>query len=163
MRGVLALGRAVLLDSSAGVQTAQVQIGPLETHDGVPDVAHYGFTSAPQPSARYVIGFVAGDRANPVAIGSNDAASRKTGLQRGEVAIYSDLGQTVYLTRTGIVIDGAGLPMTIQNTPTLTVTGDIRADGAIIAGYGSADQVGLQTHTHPSAPSGAPSAPTAGS
>lgn len=34
------------------------------------------------------------------------------------------------------------------NTPTATFSGDIHAKGAIIAGYGGGDQVGVQTHKH---------------
>jgi hypothetical protein len=35
---------------------------------------------------------------------------------------------------------------------TLTVTGNLHVSGAIIAGYGGGDQVGLQTHDHPQGP-----------
>jgi hypothetical protein len=39
---------------------------------------------------------------------------------------------------------------------TWLVTGDLHVTGAVIAGYGSGDQVGLQTHTHsvPAKPGG---------
>ena len=47
--------------------------------------------------------------------------------------------------------------ITIQ-APTVTVQGDLHATGAVIAGYGGADQVGLQTHGH----SASNTAPTAG-
>lgn len=42
------------------------------------------------------------------------------------------------------------------------VTGNIQATGTIIAGFGGADQVSLQTHVHPTAALGAPSPPTPG-
>jgi len=44
----------------------------------------------------------------------------------------------------------------------LNVTGNLTVTGSIIGGYGGADQVGLQTHKHPTAASGVPSSPTAG-
>ena len=44
----------------------------------------------------------------------------------------------------------------------LTVTGAITATGDITAGFGGGDQVGLQTHEHPTAASGPPSPPTPG-
>ncbi len=44
----------------------------------------------------------------------------------------------------------------------LTVTGNITATGSITAGQGGADQVGLQTHEHPTAATGSPSPPTPG-
>ena len=44
----------------------------------------------------------------------------------------------------------------------LNVTGAITATGNITAGYGGADQVGVQTHEHPTAATGSPSPPTPG-
>ena len=37
----------------------------------------------------------------------------------------------------------------LDNAGTMTVTGDLHVTGAVIAGYGGSDQVGLQTHRHP--------------
>ena len=36
----------------------------------------------------------------------------------------------------------------LDNNGTMTVTGDLHVTGAVIAGYGGSDQVGVQTHTH---------------
>ena len=54
-------------------------------------------------------------------------------MRGGEVAVHDDLGQKVHLTRDGIVIDGAGLPVLFTNTPNirmetdqLEVTGEIK-------------------------------------
>lgn len=46
----------------------------------------------------------------------------------------------------------------------VTITGNLHVTGAVIAGFGSGDQVGLQTHTHSGVQPGAGStgAPTAG-
>lgn len=48
-------------------------------------------------------------------------------------------------------------------SPTTTVNGDTHGTGAIIAGFGGGDQVGVQTHTHPDPQGGNTSAPNAGS
>lgn len=37
----------------------------------------------------------------------------------------------------------------VDNNGTCTITGDLHVTGAVIAGYGGSDQVGLQTHRHP--------------
>ena len=37
----------------------------------------------------------------------------------------------------------------VNNSGTMTITGDLHVTGAVIAGYGGSDQVGLQTHRHP--------------
>jgi hypothetical protein len=49
-----------------------------------------------------------------------------------------------------------------MTTTTLVVNGAITATGNITAGQGGADQVGLQTHKHPTAATGSPSSPTPG-
>jgi hypothetical protein len=46
--------------------------------------------------------------------------------------------------------------------PTTTIMGNLNVTGAVVAGSGGGDQVNLQTHKHPTAPSGAPSSPTPG-
>lgn len=51
---------------------------------------------------------------------------------------------------------------TINLTGSVVVTGAITATGNITGGQGGADQVGLQTHKHPTAATGAPSSPTPG-
>lgn len=134
---LVGFGHVAGVDSGAGVQTFQIAFGAAESRDGVPDIAHYGFTSAPPPSARAVVVFANGDRGNGVAVATNDAASRKTGLASGEVAVYDNLGQTVYLTRSGIVIDAGANPVTVRSAGTVTVdapllscTGDITSNTA---------------------------------
>lgn len=60
-------------------------------------------------------------------------------------------------TKDGVVVksDGAGnLNMTATTT---TITGNLHVTGAVIGGFGGADQVGLQTHTH--AANGSPPTP----
>lgn len=58
----------------------------------------------------------------------------------------------------------SGWTITPRSGQPVTVNGDIHATGAIIAGFGGIDQVGLQTHLHTSAAPGSPtSAPTPGS
>ena len=54
-------------------------------------------------------------------------------------------------------------PMKVTiNAPTVLVEGDLHSTGAVVAGFGSGDQVTLQGHEHPTASPGGPSAPTAG-
>jgi phage gp45-like len=106
--------------------------------------------------------FPAGDKSKMVVIQTHDQRYKFT-LVEGEMAIHDDLGQSVHLTRTGITINGGGNPITITNAPTVTQHGDLHATGAIIAGYGTGDQAGLQTHRHGTGTNAAGTvAPTAG-
>jgi hypothetical protein len=47
--------------------------------------------------------------------------------------------------------------------PVTEAQGNFRATGSVIAGFGTGDEVNLQTHSHPTAPDGPPSSPTPGS
>lgn len=144
-------GRVTLTDDSGGTQSAQVVLGPLETRDAVPRLAEYGFTSNPPEDTDAVMICLGGDRSRGIIIATGHQTYRLKGLQTGEVALYDDLGQKVYLTRTGIVIDGAGLPVKITNTPSITndspvthCTGDLNVDGSIVA-QGDISDHGIKT------------------
>lgn len=131
-------GRVTLVDDGAGTQTMQVRLGQDEVRDGTPRLAEYGLTSVPPPGSDAIVIFVGGDRSMGVAVATGNQLARPKGLAVGEVAIHDDQGQIVHITRAGIVITGAGKPVTITGTPkvriesALEVTGDIkdRCDGA---------------------------------
>lgn len=76
--------------------------------------------------------FPGGDRSHGMAVIVADRRYRLKGLARGEVAIYDDQGQSVTLTRGGIVVDGGGKPIVFKNAPKarfempIESTGDIK-------------------------------------
>ena len=147
-------GRTTAVNDAGSVQKLQVVLGALETRDNTPRLAEFGFTSNPPPSSDAVVLFVGGDRSNGVVIATGNQQYRLVGLASGDVAIYDSRGASVWLTPAGIVINGAGLPMQINNVPTMTQNGDLRVTGAVIAGFGTGDQVALQTHKHGGVQSG---------
>jgi phage baseplate assembly protein V len=114
-------GRVTHVDDSGNVQLLQVRLGGDELRDHTRRLAEYGFTSSPPEGADVVALFVAGDRSKGVVIATGHQASRLRGLQAGEVAIFDDQGQSVYLTRSGIIVNGAGNPLVVNNTPVVTV------------------------------------------
>ncbi|MFV2291099.1 baseplate assembly protein, partial [Escherichia coli] len=59
----------------------------------------------------------AGDRSHGVVVVVADRRYRLKGLRRGEVALYDDQGQSVVLTRSGLVVNGGGTPIIFQNAP----------------------------------------------
>lgn len=138
-------GRVCATDDAGNVQRLQVRLGQDELRDATPRLAEYGLTSVPPAGSDAVVIFVGGDRSMGVAVATGNQAARPKGLAVGEVAIHDDQGQMVHITRAGIVIKGAGKPVTIQDapkvrlvTPLLEVTGDIRdrcdeADGRTMA------------------------------
>ena len=160
---MLARGTLAAVNAASKMQGLQLRLLAGEVKDNVEHFEPYGFTSNPKGGAEAVAVFLDGDRSHGIAIVVADRRYRLTGLQTGEVALHDDQGQKVHLTRTGIVIDGGGLPLTIQNAPTVTmkaatkvrmetalleVTGDIKdkcdSSGKTMSGM----RTTYNSHTH---------------
>lgn len=136
----LAVARAVvsLVNDATKLQSVQVQLQEGVVRDKAEHFQAYGFTSVAHPGAEGVALSVAGSTDHTVVINVADRRFRMTGLQSGEVAMHDDLGHSIYLTRNGIVINGAGHQLLMTNLAKLRVeapiesTSDIkdRCDGA---------------------------------
>lgn len=173
----LMVGRGVVTTiSDAGkIQVAQVQLLDGEVRDGIEILHQYGCTSiAPgQPEGLYFS--VGGDRDHGVMICVADRQFRLKEIAPGEVALYDDINQKIHLTRDGIVIDGAGLPLIVQNTPIVTIKAEtkIRAETPLLECTGEikdrCDSPGGKTmssmrevfndHDHPENDTGGPTDP----
>ena len=121
---MLSRGLVSVVEAGTKMQRLQVRLLAGETKDEIEHFEPYGWTSHPKPGAELVAAFLDGDRSHGVVLVVADRRYRLTGLQAGEVAIHDDQGQKVHLTRDGIVIDGASLPIVIKNAPTITLTAD---------------------------------------
>ena len=130
----LSIGRGALRLVSDGhsMQRVQAEFLAGEVRDGMERFQGYGFASVPLAGMEVIAAFLGGDRSNGVVLAVGDRQFRVKGMQNGEAAVYDDLGQSVHLTREGIVIKGAGLPMLITDTPTLRVEADLEVTGDII-------------------------------
>ena len=113
------ISRAVItaVDSARKCQSVGLKMIAGDQKQHVEHLEPYGFTSAAQNGAEGVALFPAGDRSHGVVVVVADRRYRLKGLKRGEVALYDDLGQSVVLTRSGIVVNGAGKPIIFQNAP----------------------------------------------
>lgn len=164
LANLLARGFVRLVNAGLKMQGLQIGLMADETIDDIEHVEPYGFTSHPKAGAEAFAGFFDGDRSHGVVLCVADRRYRLKGLAEGEMAIYDDLGQKVHLTRAGIVIDGAGLPLVIQNVPTATVKAatKVRMETALLEVTGEikdkCDSTGktmsgmrntYNTHTHP--------------
>lgn len=154
-----------VIDPAAMLQALQVEALADELLDDVEHLEPYGHTAHPHPGAEAVVLNLGGNRSGAVVIAVADRRYRLKGLAAGEVALYDDLGQKVHLTRAGIVVDGAGLPVIVTNTPGVTLdtptthmTGNLNVDGSIVAqgdisDHGSKSMAGMRAtyngHTHP--------------
>lgn len=133
-RQVLSLiGRAVVksINAASKCQTVDVELLAGQIKAGIEHLESYGFTSRARSGAEAIILFPDGDRSHAVAITVADRRYRMKGLKTGEVAIYDDLGQSVTLTRAGIVVDGGGKIITFKNAPKARFEMDIESTGQI--------------------------------
>lgn len=123
---MLARGTVAAVNAASKMQGLQLRILAGEVKDGVEHFEPYGFTSHPNGGAEAVAIFLDGDRSHGIVLCVADRRYRLAGLKTGEVALHDDQGQRVHLTRSGVVIDGGGLPLTIQNAPTVTMTAAVK-------------------------------------
>lgn len=127
------LTRAVVrgLNTATKCQMLQVEMAGGEGKSDIEHMEAYGFTAAPLTGAEAVAAYFDGDRSHGVVLVVSDRRYRIKGLTSGEVAVYDDQGQSVTLTRAGIVVNGAGKPITFTNAPKARFEMDIEATGEI--------------------------------
>jgi len=139
-----AVGRAIItaINDGAPLQQLQMTVMADEIVDGADRVQHYGFTSVPQAGAEGVVVFIGGDRGHGVVIAVDDRRFRLTGLQNGEVALYTDEGDKIHFKR-GHIIDIETQNLTITATRQVTITSPLVAvSGNVTAGGDVSDQTG---------------------
>ncbi len=169
LSNVLGKGSVTLVDDSGDVQLLQVTEGAQgegvadRIVDKVPRLAEFGFASVPPLGALAMMLRRTADRARGVVIATSHAASRPKGLKPGDTVLYDVRGAKVQMTKDGMLIDSAGLPVIIQNATTVTikasgmvrieaatveVTGDIvsRADGTPVSLNGLRDAYAAHKH-----------------
>lgn len=133
-RQVLSLiGRAVVksINAASKCQTVDVELLAGQGKACIEHLEPYGFTSRAKSGAEAVVLFPDGDRSHAVVVSISDRRYRIKGLETGEVAFYDDQGQTVTLTRNGIVVDGGGKVITFKNAPKARFEMDIESTGQI--------------------------------
>ncbi len=139
-RIMLMLGRAVvnLVNDTTKMQEMQITLLSGEVRDDVERVQDYGFTSVPMSGAEALSGFIGGDQSHGVVIRVDDRRYRLRGLLGGEVAMYTDEGDTITLKR-GRKIKVSSGSTAIPGGITIEakgVTGDVKViadDAKIIA------------------------------
>lgn len=173
----LMASRAVLslISDATGMQIVQVKLLDGEVRDGIERMQNYGFTSVPLPGAEAIFLSLGADRDHGIVITADDRRCRIKGLQGGEVAIYTDEGDSIILKR-GNVIEIATQTLNVNaatvvnlTTPTVNVSGDLNVGGDIVAqgdisDNGSKSMAGMRqtynAHTHSDPQGGSVSPPT---
>lgn len=168
-RIMLMVGRAVvnLVNDSLALQGVQVSLLADEVRDNVERFQNYGLTSHPHPGAEGIVVCVGGSRDHAVVIACDDRRYRLVGLEQGEVALYDDLGQSVVLTREGLVMRAAegkdinAYTVNFRVHGNIIATGDITAVGNVSDANGAKSMSGMRTkyNSHKHGGSAAPTAP----
>lgn len=128
-----------LVNDAAKMQTLQLSLLADETLDGAEHWQQYGFTAVPHAGAEALVVSVGGHRAHSVVIACADRRYRLTGMQNGEVAIYTDEEDKIHFKR-GRVIDIETHTLNITaatavnfDTPQINATGKVVSAGDQIA------------------------------
>lgn len=101
--GMIARGVVALANAGRKLQALQVRITASEVKDAVEHFEPYGFTSHPLPGAEAVVVFPGGDRSHSIALMVADRRYRLQGLESGEVALFTDEGDSLVFKRGRIV------------------------------------------------------------
>ena len=86
-----------LIDDSKPTQTAQAEFYEQEVHEDAEIWQHFGFTSVPPKGSEGVALCLGGERQTPIVIATECKGNRLNNLKKGEAAIYSDCGDSLYL------------------------------------------------------------------
>lgn len=94
LRGVISL-----VNSETKMQSVQSRLMAGGAKDAIEHFEPYGFTSCPHDGAEAILGFLGGDPSHGVAIVVADRRFRLQGLGAGEVALYTDEGDSLVFKR----------------------------------------------------------------
>ncbi|BAE75627.1 phage assembly protein [Sodalis glossinidius str. 'morsitans'] len=142
--------RAVIqrLNNTTACQQVDISIMAGETKDGMEYLEPYGFTSTAHSGAEGVALFVSGDRSHGIVINVDDRRYRLKGLKEGEVAIYTDEGDSILLKR-GRLIEATtetfilnAKNKVVLNTALIETSSAIKAEKSITSAAEVQDKVG---------------------
>jgi phage baseplate assembly protein V len=122
------VSRAVvsLVDDSKKMQLLQLGVLTDESRDDVERFQNYGFTSVPLEGAEAVVVFVGGRRDHGLAIAVEDRRYRLRNLESGEVAVYTDQGDSIVIRRGGTVEVTAATKVVVDS-PLVELAGNVQA------------------------------------
>ena len=151
VRMIVAPLKIMATDDTKSVHTAQMRVqGSPEVIDAMPLIQSYGVAVHPPVGTDSIGLFVAGDRSNGMALGTNNQAVRPKNQKPGEVQVYTDEGDNLHFARNKAVTLTAGNSAAINtkaatvkgsssvtlDTPTTTHTGNVKALGKMDADGG---------------------------
>ena len=144
------IGRAILtaINNSGKVQRIQVKGIYGETLTDIDRIQEYGLETYPEVSGDTEVILICpdGNREQAIAIKVGTRAYRPTTLNEGEVLLYSKFGLNILLDKNGKICIGGDGNNFVLHAELLSAIQKLQAD--------------FNSHTHPTAVNGPPSAPT---
>ncbi len=141
VRGMVSRATVSAIDDAPTLQSLQIELLDEEVQDGVEHFQPYGFAAHPHAEAEAIMLGVGGTRSHAVVLAVSDRRYRMKAMRQGEVALYDDLGQSVLLSRDGIVITSplgisfeteGDFSVAAQGDVSITAAGEMLVDGASI-------------------------------
>lgn len=99
IKNIFARGVVNLVQDGLKMQGQQITLLDGEVVDNVERAQNYGFTSVPHAGAECFVGFIGSGREHGVILIVDDRRYRLKGLKGGEVALYTDEGDTLIFKR----------------------------------------------------------------
>lgn len=135
---MITLGRVTLTDEAGPIALVQVDQGAIgagtsRVRDKVKRFCQFGFASVPPLGSEVVMVAQGGLISRLIALATNHQSTRPKDMKPGSSRIYDVRGAMIDLSDTGMVIDAAGLAVTIRNYSTLTAEGDLHVTGDVIS------------------------------
>ena len=104
LRLIVSRGVVELVNDTLKMQSMQVTLLSDETQDDVERFQDYGITCVPFDDAEVLVMSVGGDRSHAVVVRADDRRHRPKGLVAGDVCLYTDKGERVYLDRVADIV-----------------------------------------------------------
>ena len=114
-RGIIAT-----TDDDPGMQNVQVSLLYQEGKTKVERMQNYGFSGHAPGQSEVTVVFIGGGRDHGLVIATDDRDSRMTGLAEGEVAVYTNEGDSIVLKRDN-TIEVTTKTLIIKATEALTI------------------------------------------
>ncbi len=138
------VSRAVvkLVNDSKKMQLMQLDILDGESRDEIERFQDYGFTSVPLEGAEAVVIFPGGRRDHGLTIVVDDRRYRLRNLESGEVAMYTDQGDSIVIKRGGnIEVTAAGSVLITSPTVELSASTKVIAASPLVELAGNSNPV----------------------
>lgn len=126
LAGVVSRAVVTRVDDSKQRQIVQAGLLAGETRDGLEHFQPYGFTSVPHEGAEGVALFVGGERDHGLLVAVDDRRYRLTGLENGEVALFTDEGDKLVIKRGG-TIEITAATKVVVSAPLVELAGNTEA------------------------------------